>query len=437
MRLDPHLIVACCFATTWLSAADSPSSPSRFWPQWRGPDATGVAPHGDPPVEWSETNNLRWKLPLPGAGSSSPIVWGDRVFVSTSVDTGKPGAPLGSSRAQRKPRNVRRFALLAIARSDGRVLWDRTLSEAQPHEGTHKDGNWATGSPMTDGQRVYAYFGSDGLYCLDMEGRLQWQKDLGDMTTKRAFGEGSSPVLHDDSIVVNWDHEGDSFVVALDKGTGDEVWRAERDEVTSWATPLVVTHEGRPQVVVNASGKVRSYDLATGRQIWETAGMTANVIPSPVAGDGVVFVTSGFRGNALLAIRLADAKGDITGSGAILWQHGRDTPYVPSPLLYRDSLYFLKSNSGILSCFDAKTGRRHYQQRLAGVRNVYASPVGANGRVYVAGRQGKVVVIEAGPEFRLLATNSLEDDFDASPAIVDDEIYLRGAKHLYCVAKPR
>ena len=290
---------------------------------------------------------------------------------------------------------------------------------------------------MTDGQHVYAYFGSDGLYCLDMEGRLQWQKDLGDMTTKRAFGEGSSPVLGGDTIVVNWDHEGDSFVVAQNKRTGDEIWRVERDEVTSWATPLVVTHDGRPQVVVNATGKVRSYDLTTGKQVWETAGMTANVIPSSVAVGGVVFVTSGFRGNALLAIRLADAKGDITDSGAILWQHDRNTPYVPSPLLYRDTLYFLKSNSGILSCFDAKTGLPHYTQRLASIRNVYASPVGANGRVYLAGRQGKVVVFEAGPEFRLLASNSLDDDFDASPAIVDGEIYLRGAKHLYCIAKPK
>jgi outer membrane protein assembly factor BamB len=435
MRANPLLTVACCVAATWLGAADTPSEPSRFWPQWRGPDATGVAPHGDPPVEWSESKNLRWKLPIPGAGSSSPIVWGDRVFVSTSVDTKKPGAPLGSSRAQKKPETVHRFALLAIGRRDGRVLWDQTLREAQPHGGTHKDGNWATGSPMTDGQHVYAYFGSDGLYCLDMEGRLQWQKDLGDMTTKRAFGEGSSPVLSGDTIVVNWDHEGDSFVVALNKNTGDEIWRVERDEVTSWATPLVVTHDGRPQVVVNATGKVRSYDLQTGKQIWETAGMTDNVIPSPVAAGGVVFVTSGFRGNALLAIRLAGAKGDLAASGAILWQHDRDTPYVPSPLLYRDTLYFLKSNSGILSSFDAKTGQPHYKQRLADVRNVYASPVGANGRVYLAGRQGNVVVIEAGPEFRLLASNSLDDGFDASPAIVDSEIYLRGAKHLYCVSR--
>jgi outer membrane protein assembly factor BamB len=289
-------------------------------------------------------------------------------------------------------------------------------------------------SAATDGERVYAFFGSRGLYALDMAGGVLWEKDLGDMTIKLGFGEGSSPALHDGRLVINWDHEGDSFIVALDAKTGDELWRKSRDEPTSWATPLVVERDGKAQVVSSATNRVRSYDLATGELLWEASGMTANAIPTPVHSDGLVYVTSGFRGNALLAVRLADARGDITGTPAIAWSYDRDTPYVPSPLLYGAQLYILKSNDGILTAFDAKTGERHYGERLAGVPNVYASPLGAAGRIYVAGRDGAVAVVRSGPKFELLAVNELDDDFDASPVAVDGELYLRG-KHLYRISE--
>jgi outer membrane protein assembly factor BamB len=251
-----------------------------------------------------------------------------------------------------------------------------------------------------------------------------------------AFGEGSSPALGKGAVFVQWDHEGDSFLVALDRKTGKELWRQPRDEGTSWASPLLVEYDGRTQVVTSATSRVRSYDAASGAMVWETTGMTQNTIPMPVYRDGLLFLTSGFRGNALLAVRLADAEGDISGSSAIVWSHDRDTPYVPSPLLYGDELYLLKDRKGILSCFDARTGKVHYgPERLPDVPNVYASPLGAGDRVYVAGREGTTVVVQRGPEMKVLAVNTLDDGFDASPVAVDSELYLRGQKHLYRISE--
>jgi len=420
------------------AAGEAADAPGAFWPQWRGPLLTGVAPGADPPVEWSETKNVAWKVAIPGKGSSTPVVWGDRVFVLTAIPT-EQRAPAAEAPVERRgprtlaPELVQQFAILALSRGSGEIVWQRVLREEPPHDGTHPTGTWASCSPVTDGERVFAFFGSQGLYALDMSGNVLWEKDLGDMTIKLSFGEGSSPALQDDRLVINWDHEGDSFIVALDAATGDELWRQPRDEGTSWATPLIVESEGKAQVISSATNKVRSYDLVSGKQLWEVGGMTANVIPTPVYGEGLVFLTSGFRGNALLAVRLAEAEGDITGGPAIAWSYDRDTPYVPSPLLYGDELYVLKSNDGILTAFDAATGEHLYGMRLEGVPNVYASPIGAAGRIYVAGREGAVAVVKAGPEFELLAVNRLEDGFDASPVAVDGELYLRG-QHLYRIS---
>jgi outer membrane protein assembly factor BamB len=326
--------------------------------------------------------------------------------------------------------------VLALRRSDGKVLWERVVRGERPHEGTHPTGTWASASAATDGELVFAHFGSRGLYALDTNGKVVWEKDLGDMTIKLGFGEGSSPALGGDRLFVQWDHEGDSFVVALDRKTGKELWRKRRDEPTSWATPLVVEHGGRAQVVTSATNRVRSYDAATGELLWETPGMTQNAIPTPVHADGLVILTSGFRGNALLAVKLAEARGDLAASPAVAWKLDRDTPYVPSPLLYGDLLYFLKGNNGLLSCFEAKTGERHYgPERLEGVPNVYASLLGADGRVYVTGRDGTTAVIQRGPAFKVLATNTLDDGFDASPVAVDSELYLRGRRFLYRISE--
>ena len=436
--------ICFCVITTFLWVTDALSDAERYWHQWRGPQASGVAPHGDPPIEWSETKNIRWKTAIPGQGHATPIVWDDIVFVTSAVETNKQIelAPIEEPRRRRgrrgrsaAPSSIQQFVIFAINRSDGSIRWQQVAREEVPHEGTHQTGSWAANSPITDGEHVYAYFGSRGLYCYDMGGNLQWEKDLGDMTTRRSFGEGSSPALYGDVIVINWDHEGNSFIVALDKRTGEELWKVDRDESTSWSTPIIVKHNGTPQVIVNATNRTRGYDLVTGKVLWECGGMTANTIPSPVTANGIVYVTSGFRGNALQAIRLADAKGDITGAAAIVWDYGRDTPYVPSPLLYGDTLYFLKHNRGMLSAFNASTGEAYYgPERLEGISDVYASPVGAEDRIYIADRDGVTLVIKHGSTLEILAENVLSDGFNASPAIVGKEIFLRGNKSLYCIA---
>jgi outer membrane protein assembly factor BamB len=433
-RLAPAALGVALLASA-LAAQDNEAS--RFWPQWRGPYASGVSRTANPPVEWSETRNVRWKTEIPGRGSASPVVWGDRVFVVTAVPVGVDGDAAHEPRSLRDPRDVHRFVLLAIDRRDGRVVWERTATEERPHAPAMDDGTWASSSPMTDGRRVYAFFDSSGLYAYDMEGRLLWQRRLGDKAMFAEVGEsGGTPVLHEDRLVVVWDHQGGSFIAALDAATGDEIWRAPRDEVDSWGTPLVVEHEGHAQVVTTGERRVRSYDLETGQIVWESAGLTMNPIPSPVAEAGMVFLTSGFRGSVLRAIRLADARGDVTGSPAVRWTLDRDTPYVPSPLVYDGIIYLLKSNSGILSVFDAMTGTPHYRlQRLDGLPEIYASPVAARDRVYLTARDGTTLVIRHGERFETIARNTLDDGFDASAALVDDELYLRGYRYLYSLGR--
>ena len=415
--------------------AQSPAD--RFWPQWRGPHASGVSSTANPPTEWSETKNVRWKVEIPGRGSSSPVVWGDHLFLLSAVPVGVDGPASHQSRSTMQPRDVHRFIVLAIDRRTGRVRWERTAQEERPRAPSMKDGTWASSSAITDGSRVFAFFESSGLYAYNMDGSLLWQKHFGE---KRMFAEvgesGSTPVLYGDRLVVVWDHQGESFIVALDARTGAELWRKSRDEVDSWATPLVVTHEGRAQVVTAAEKRLRSYDLETGDIVWESNGLTMNPIPSPVSDGGLLFAMSGFKGNRLSAIRLADAKGDISGGKANAWTLDRDTPYVPSPLLYDGLLYFLKSNAGILSVFDANTGRPHYQaQRLDRIPEVYSSPVAAQGRVYITGRDGTTAVLRHGPTLEVLARNTLDDGFDASAALVDGDIYLRGYRYLYDIAE--
>lgn len=437
------VVAACLSAAAAVPAAQADGDAARFWPEWRGPLHTGAAPAGDPPVEWSESSNVRWKTPLPGLGAATPVVWDDRLFVLSAVATderSRSGPGLFSRLADRVMRresatHVQRFVVLALDRRDGRVLWEQVAREETPHQGKHGTNTWASPSAVTDGEVVCAFFGSSGLYCYDLDGRLLWETDLGDMRTKMGFGEGASPTLHRDLLIVPWDHEGQSFIAAFDKRTGSERWRTPRVEETSWSSPLVVEGADGAQVVTSATEAVRGYDAATGEPRWWGEGLTENAIPTPVAAGGLVFVTSGYRGNRLAAIDLSAAAGDIRGSDAVRWSVDRDTPYVPSPLLLDGLLYVLKSNSGVLTAYDAATGARRYgPERVPGVRNVYASPVAAAGRIYVTSRDGVTSVLRAGSAFEVLATNVLDDGFDASPAIAGDEMYLRGRRFLYCIA---
>ena len=448
MRSIAFLTLCVCALAVMAASASQPVDYEKNWHQWRGPHATGAAASdANPPLTWSETENVRWKVAIPGMGHATPIVWEEKIFVQTAiqgeaqkVEEPDDDNPFSGFFRQRSggPTNTYQFALLAINRGDGSILWQKTLREEVPHEGTHQDASFASNSPVTDGEYVYAYFGSRGLYCVDMDGNVKWEKDIGEMRKSNAFGEGSCPVLYGNTLIIVQDHEGPkpSFIIALDKRNGDVLWKTERDERTTWTTPLVVEQDGKPQVIVPATNRTRSYDLATGKLLWECGGLTRNVIPTPVADDGFVYVTSGFRGNSLQAIRLDVAKDDITNSDAIVWQHNRNTPYVPSPLLYQDALYFLKSNDGILSAFNIKTGKANYgPERLQGISNVYSSIVGAAGRVYIASRNGTVLVVKHSPTFQVLATNKLDDSFNASPVIVGSELYLRGQAYLYCIAE--
>jgi len=430
------------------------------WPQWRGPLGTGVAPTANPPTKWGETENVKWKVKLPGHGNSTPIVWDQFVFIQTAMpsseaeaaraDAGADGAPVLPALLQDRPlprggpggfgggaapTEKYQFVLLCLDRGTGKTLWRKVVREEVPHEGHHRDHGYASYSPVTDGKLIFAYFGSRGLHCYDMQGTLKWEKDFGRMQTKMGFGEGSSAALHGDVLVIDWDHEGDDFIVALDKTTGKELWRTPRDEETTWSTPLVIEHNGAAQVVVNATRKVRSYDLKTGKQLWEVGGMTANAIPSPVAADGLVYVTSGFRGAALLAID-PGRRGELTGTDAIKWSYSKGTPYVPSPLLYEGKIYVFSGNNAVLTCFDAKTGKVLIDsKRVEDLEGVYASPVGAAGRVYMVGRNGTTVVAKNGAPLEVLASNPLDDRIDASPAPVGKELFLRGQQYLYCIAE--
>ena len=423
-------------ATALLGSLTVAAPDDTVWPQWRGPLATGVSTTAKPPTEWGESKNVRWKVEIPGRGTSTPIVWGDRVYLLTAAPVGVELAASHDSRGAKGQRLAHRMTVMALDRKTGKTVWERVAREETPHEGYHQQfGTWASSSGVTDGEVLIASFESRGIYAYDLNGKPLWNVDLGDKRMRNEFGEGSTPALYKDKVFVVWDHQGESFIAALDRKSGKELWRQNRQEIDSWATPLVVEHGGKAQVITGAQNRVRAYDAASGEMIWEAAGLTPNPIPSPVAADGMVYLMSGFRGNNLKAVRLAEAKGDITGSPALVWSLDRDTPYVPSPLLYDNVLYFLKGNTGVLSAFDAKTGKPHYQvQRIDGVPNVFSSPVGADGKIFVVGQDGATAVLKAGPTYEVIATNKLDDKFDASPALAGNELYLRGYRYLYCVA---
>jgi len=438
MRWIAAAAVLLLFARS--ASADDPERLNQ-WPHWRGPLANGVAPKADPPVEWSESKNLRWKVELPGSGSATPVVWGDKLFVLTAIDTGVkpaggsdvvPAPPPGSQgMSTSAPTTIHKFEVLCLDRGSGKTIWRRTAVEAVPHEGHHKTHGFASASPAVDGSRLIASFGSRGIFCFDLDGKPLWKRELGAMKIKVGFGEGISPVLHGDSVLVNWDHEGGSFIVRLDAASGEEKWRQARDEGTTWTTPLVVDAAGTTQVVVNGAKRTRSYDLASGALLWECGGQVMNPIAMPVAQDGTVYCMTGYKGYAVVAIRL-DSKGDVTGKE--IWKRTDAAPYVASPVLSDGLLYFTKERQGILMCVDAKTGDVKYgPERLPDIDTIYASLMAAAGKLYVAGREGTVLVLKQGPAFEVLARNKLDEGIDASPLALGKQLFLRGSKHLYCI----
>ncbi len=432
-------------ALEWLSRSSKESkpkksSPKSTWTQWRGPQGSGFSPTANPPVTWSENKNIRWKTPIPGRGHSSPVIWDNLLFITTAVPHGPqlPPVPVTAPGAHDNVDVTQRhqFRVLALNRDTGDSVWNKQVHETLPHEGGHYTGSLASGSPVVDKDRVYAFFGSHGLYALNHKGDLVWKRNLGKQHSKHAHGEGSSPALKDGLIVVNWDHEGQSFVEAMHSHNGKTKWKKPRDEPTSWSSPIIIEYQGKKQVVVNGTNKVRGYDFDNGDVLWSCGGLSANVVATPIFNKGVIYSGSSYNIRAFLAIKLDGAKGDITTSPNVLWRRSQRTPYVPSPLLYGDALYFMRHYQAVLCRVNTDTGLEPTGPfRLRGVRNIYASPVGASGRIYITDTEGKTIVLTAGPSPQTLALNHLDDSFSASAAIIDNEMFLRGLRFVYCIAE--
>jgi len=431
---------ALCVALT-LPALFAQSRPAtEAWPHWRGPSHNGVAT-ATVPLTWSDSQNVQWKIEIPGRGFSTPVIWGNRLFLTTAVPTGQKaaaepspagggrGGPGGGSGAGEE----HRLQVLAVDRASGKILWTQTAATVTPHEGYHHlYGSFASNAPATDGQRVYAFFGSRGLFVYDLNGKLLWQKDLGiKMTMRLGFGEGTGVVVHDGRIYLQYDHQEPGAIVALNAADGKELWRAPRMENSSWSTPLVVDHNGAKQLVVTADTKVKAYDVDSGKVVWEVAGLGPNPIPQPVQFRDTVLVMSGYRNPKLMAVKLGRT-GDLTGTDAVVWETARGTSYTGSPALH-DGLLYVFSDNGLLSVFDAATGEpRYLQARPPKPASVKASPLVVNGRVYLATEEGDVVVVKAGPQFEVLATNTLTDQsFIASPIAIGNDLYLRSRTHLF------
>lgn len=411
------------------------------WGHWRGPHVNGTSTTADPPTKWDAKTNVKWSVALPGMSSATPIVWGDRVFTITAVETDRVGKPEDivsvDSKFERKtkpPTNYQEFHVYCFDRNTGKQLWTHKAAEKVPHEGHHETHSYAAGSPTTDGKRLYVSFGSFGLYCYDLDGKPLWSRDLGRLISRLGWGEAVTPVIHGHSLIVNWDQEANSKLLCLDAATGKTKWEVPREEKTTWTTPLIVEHGGKTQIIMNGTNRVRSYDLEDGKPIWTAPGTTVNAIPSPVADDGVAHIMGGYRVHVGLAVAL-DSTGDVTEGKGAVWKIAKGTPYVPSPLLLKGRLYFTSGNTNLMTVLEAKTGKALVEQERLPVRSIYASPVAAAGRIYFTGQDGTTVVFKEGEgdKLELLATNKLNDPIDASPALVGKQMFLRSHGRLYCL----
>jgi outer membrane protein assembly factor BamB len=417
------------------------------WTQWRGLDCTGVSTETGLPLEWNRNRNVLWKTPIEGRGHSSPVVWGDRIFLTSDLEGDiVPGAKAVTHIIEGKefkhPDSMggdRRHTLrvLCLDRESGRLLWQRTAHDGKVYDDRHRKGSYASATAATDGTRVYAWFGSEGMYCYDINGNEVWKKSLGPIGTL-GMGVASSPVLYEDLVILLCDEEeGErSFVAALNKKTGEEVWRTRRKVQASWATPLLVRGSVRTELVCSGNEWIISYDPATGAELWRMKGHGSNAIPTPVFGHGLVIVYAGFPDKRTFAIKLGGS-GNLTGSASIAWTYDKGTAYVPSGILYGDYLYLI-TDRGILSCLNARTGAVQYDNGRVPVPATFtASPVAYEGRILLVSEDGDAFIVKAGPRHEVLATNSLEEPVYASPAVSHGLLFIRGEKNLYCIGKRR
>jgi outer membrane protein assembly factor BamB len=456
------LVVAC--SLPFLAAARAGD-----WPQFRGPGNAGLSTEKRLPAEWSADKNVRWKVKLPGYGWSSPVVCGDKVFVTTAVAdkqsrptpfffgpaAGKKDRVAGAKKAggyagafalpwfqPKPPDTLYRWEVYCLNRDDGKVLWKRVAAEHKPAVATHPSNTYASETPVTDGERLYVYFGMTGVYCYDLAGRPLWNRELGAFKMLGGWGTGSSPALDGERLFVLCDNEEKSFLVALDKRTGKELWRKERPEKSSWSTPFVWHNKVRTELVACGGKHVWSHDPATGKVLWEMGGMPGMVSATPVADDERVYFGASaapFGGRPLFAVK-AGASGDLTlkegekSNAGVAWYNPRGGPDIASPLLYDGRLYVLWQMGGLLSCYDARTGKAVYpRQRLPQAAGFTSSPWAHAGKVFCLDEDGRTFVLQSGPEFKLLAVNRIDEMFWSSPALAGGALFLRGLDHLYCI----
>jgi outer membrane protein assembly factor BamB len=416
------------------------------WPGWRGPGSLGVSTEKGIPVQWDMSKNVQWKVEVPGLGHSSPIVWGDRIFVTTAVssDPREDNWQKGFFSGERKPDEAEiSWQVLCFDRETGKLLWQKTAVRRKPLNARHTKNSYASQTPVTDGTYVYVFFGDQGMYCYDFQGNVIWSRELGSFTMRRGWGAASSPVLYQDLVIQTCDQEtGESFVIALDKKSGKTVWKTDRDELSSWSTPYLYLQGARPELIVNATRGIRSYDPRSGKLLWECRGPATSItVPTPTFSNGLIIVSSGFIAEQVRPITAfrPGASGDLTlkegetKSDAIVWRQMAAAPYIPSPTAYGDYVYVLL-DQGFIACYEAKTGREVYARRRIDVgANFSASPVALDGKLYCASEDGDVFVIKAGPEYELLAKNSMGESIMASPALSGGKMFIRALKHLYCI----
>lgn len=392
-----------------------PGDAGKYWPRWRGPSGQGLAGPGDYPDSWSDTQNVLWKVEPPGKGNSSPIIWKDRIFLTAAFDGGK------------------RRAVLCLSRADGKLLWQTFAPETKPEAAQGKNG-YASGTPSTDGERIYAYFGNNGLFCVDVEGKQVWHQSLGEMDAMH--GMACSPLLHGEHVIVFQDHRSKSgaFVAAYDKRTGKPVWKTPRQEKVGWGSPIAVRVGDHDEIIVSSESRVYAYDPSTGKERWSCGGNLVEVTPTPVVGHGLLFCCSG-RAGPTLAIR-PGGSGDVSKAN-VAWKVNTASPFIPSPLVYGDYLYMVNDMASVARCFEARTGKLMWQERLgtAAKEGFSASPVAANGKVFFTNDSGETFVLAAGPEFKLMHVNKLNERTLASPALLDGRWYFRTDRHLFCIGK--
>ncbi|MCA9133388.1 MAG: PQQ-binding-like beta-propeller repeat protein [Planctomycetales bacterium] len=446
----PHGRIFVAIATViFLYASRTSCSAQELenWPQFRGPDASGVVPQGaDLPTTWSASENVSWKTDIPGRGWSSPVVWGNRIFLTTATNVGeteepKKGLYFGGNRPE-PPQSRHDWMALCLHLQSGEVLWQKVLHSGVPQTAIHLKNSFASETPVTDGEHLYVLLGGIGVFCLDMEGKVAWQHPLEPRETRYGWGTAASPVLHEDRLYLVNDNEEESYLLALDKRTGEEVWTVARDEESNWATPYIWQNALRTEIVTPGSGKVRSYDL-DGNELWSLTGMSSITIATPYVAQGLLIVSSGYVGDnlrPLYAIR-PGAEGDITLTGeqtantSIAWMQAQAAPYNPSTIAYQGTVYVLLDR-GFLAAYDLRDGSEIYsKQRIPGGRAFTASPWASAGKIFCLNEDGITFVFRAGGEFELLHKNSLaEDDMGmATPAIVGNRLLLRTAARLYCI----